>query len=175
VTCALAPRHVKLSLVPDDAIEIRVKSQPENLCAVRSAVETAATRMGMGEKAVAELVIAVDEAVSNVIRHGYKGDPNQPIDVRVNQINVDGRPAVHVDIIDSCPDANVEAIIARPIDLEDPKPGGLGVNLIRRSMDHVEVSKRTDAPGLRLSMYKYIEPNHASDNASNTDSQGNKR
>jgi len=145
-------------MTADPPIEIRVLSQPENLAAVRSALETMAKRMGMDEKRCGELVIAVDEAMTNIIRHGYKGSPDQPIFVRIWAASPNGRKAVKVEIIDACPNATPQAIAARPVDLENPTPGGLGVTLIQRSMDHVEVASRDDAPGLRLSMYKYIQP-----------------
>ena len=43
----------------------------------------------------------------------------------------------------------------QPRDLDDIRPGGLGVHIIREIMDHVSYEKR-DGGGMRLSMTKHL-------------------
>ena len=54
-------------------ILLRILSQPRYLCVVRAAEEMAATRMGLDTDDADRVVLAVDEACANVIRHGYRG------------------------------------------------------------------------------------------------------
>ena len=139
-------------------IEIRMLSHPDYLCVVRAAVESAAARMGMGERGCAELVIAVDEAMTNIIRHGYHGRVDEPITVRLWPGEREGRRAMTIEIEDHCANADPAKVLARETDVNNPQPGGLGVGLIRRTMDGVTFASKPTGPGLRLTMYKYVEP-----------------
>ena len=54
----------------DPDIELRILSHPRNLCVVRAAVEMAVRRLGFSEPDAAQIILAVDEAMANCIRHG---------------------------------------------------------------------------------------------------------
>jgi anti-sigma regulatory factor (Ser/Thr protein kinase) len=140
-------------------IEIRILSQPRYLCVVRSAVETAARRMGMADASINLLVLAVDEAVANVMRHGYgEWQCDRPIWVRVKPDDLRGGQAVRVEIEDECGDVDPRIIQPRgnTCDPDHLTPGGLGVRIIHQTMDRVEFTRRPDGKGIRLTMVKAL-------------------
>ncbi len=77
------------------------------------------------------VVLAVNEAHANVIKHGYRGDTSQRVDISV-QI----APQVLTIEIQDYGDQVDEACI-EPRDLDDIRPGGLGTHLMRAIMDEV--------------------------------------
>ncbi|MEX2215911.1 MAG: ATP-binding protein [Phycisphaeraceae bacterium] len=136
-----------------DSVEIHVLSDPCNLCVVRAAVSAAADRFGLDEPARDKVVLAVDEAMTNVIRHGYKQRTDGAIDVTLSRVRDNGRSGIQVVIEDEVGPVDVERIARRSLD--EVRPGGLGVNIIYESFDQVEYSPRPDAVGLKLTLRKY--------------------
>jgi serine/threonine-protein kinase RsbW len=59
-------------------------SRPENVAAARRAVLQAARRAGADRLTLDAVRIAVTEAVSNVVVHGYNGSPDGTFTVAVN-------------------------------------------------------------------------------------------
>lgn len=137
-------------------IILRIVSQPQYLCVVRSAVESAAVRMGLSAQEAGQIVLAVDEAVSNVIRHGYEQEPNHPIWLRITPARRNGQAGVQVVVEDETEGVELSRIKGRP--LEEVRPGGLGVSIIRAAMDEVSYQHRDDGPGIRLTMSKFARP-----------------
>lgn len=86
------------------------------------------------------MVLAVDEALTNVIRHAYLGQTNQPIEIsfRRCQIQKDGtvRDALEIVLADRGVPVKIEALQGRSLD--EVRPGGLGLHFIRESMDRVQ-------------------------------------
>ena len=142
-------------MTPNDAdIEIRLLSHPRNLCVVRGAVRAAFESAGFGQAACAQVVLAVDEALANVIRHGYEGREDGPIWVRLSACVENERSGLQVVIEDEGQQIDPEKICGR--DLSDVRPGGLGVHIIRQVMDDVVYSKRPEA-GMRLALTKWAD------------------
>ena len=135
-------------------IELRVVSKPDYLAVARALVETAAQRMGFDAETAGKVVLAVDEAMANVIRHGYGGKEDQPIWIRIDPIKDEGAPAVQFVIEDQCAGVDLGRIKARPLD--EIKPGGLGVHIIQEVMDKVEYRRRDDGRGVTLRMVKRL-------------------
>ena len=143
--------------MPDHApIQIRVDSDPVHLCVVRSAVETAAENFGLPEGDCDKLVLAVDEAMTNIIRHGYHGKSDQPIWVTLSPVNQNGRVGIEVVIDDETEHVDPAAIKPKP---RDPtKPGGLGVAIIQQSVDQCAYQCRSEGKGIRLTLRKFASP-----------------
>ena len=137
-------------------ISIRVLSQPRYLAVIRAAVEAAATKSGFTADMSDRIVLAVDEAVTNVIRHGYKGRTDQPIWLKMRPVNGDGKEGMEFLIEDECTGVDLAKIKGRP--LEEVRPGGLGVHIITGVMDQVEYRSRPDGTGVQLRMVKYKKP-----------------
>jgi len=59
-------------------LRIELRSNPEMLCVVRNALGQLAATLGFSEPECHAVVLAVDEALTNIIRHAYLGDAEQP-------------------------------------------------------------------------------------------------
>lgn len=134
-------------------IEMCVLSSPQYLCVVRQAVLAAADRLGFDEEVCGQAVLGVDEAMCNVIRHGYDGDEDKPIWVKIGMGSEDGASGLVVIVEDMGRQVDPSGIAGR--DLDDVRPGGLGVHIINEVMDEVEYQKRSEG-GMRLTMKKFV-------------------
>jgi anti-sigma regulatory factor (Ser/Thr protein kinase) len=136
-------------------IEIRIKAAPELLCVVRAAVKRAAEITGMRGKDIDSVILALEEAMTNVVRHSYGGPSEKPIEVKCNRIAPDGDTPAALEIIVRDFGRQVSPDAIRSRDLDDIRPGGLGVHIINSVMDHAEYSCPLDG-GMQLKMIKYI-------------------
>lgn len=134
-------------------LELRLVSHPRYLCVARAAVGAAVEKLGFPQPQVAHVMVVVDEAVSNVIRHGYGGRNDQPIWVRFRPVDTEP-PSFELVIEDLAKQVDLCTIKSR--DLEEVRPGGLGVHLIREIMDTVKYSHRPEG-GMRLVMTKVLQ------------------
>lgn len=141
-------------------IQIRVDSDPKHLCVVRSAVETAAEIFGLAEGDGNKLVLAVDEAMTNIIRHGYHGKSDQPIWVTLSPVKQNGHVGIEVVIDDETEHVDPSAIKPKPMD--PTRPGGLGVAIIQQSVDQCAYQCRSDGKGIRLTLRKFASPSEPS-------------
>ena len=116
----------KHTLVTDVALD--------KLREVRRFVESSARALGVNEPAVSDLVLAVDEAVTNIIVHGYK---NQPGSVELS-IDADGT-ALIVRLRDKAPEFDPCSYPKLDLrsSLEKDIPGGFGLHLIHNAVDDI--------------------------------------
>ncbi len=124
-------------------------SDPENLRLVRRSVSDVVLRLGFDEAERQRLVLSVDEAVANVIRHAYGGC----CDGRVELSFWLDAGAIRFELRDFAAPVDPERI--RPRDLSDCRPGGLGINLIDTVMDEWRFL-RPDGDGNLLRMVKRL-------------------
>lgn len=136
--------------LPD--LELHLFSQARLLSAARSLTASFAGRIGFDDVQCGQISLAVDEALCNVINHGYERDDNGRIRLTIWEIKGD-EPGMKVVVEDRARQVDPDSIRSR--DLDDIRPGGLGVHIIREIMDHVLYEKR-DGGGMRLSMTKLI-------------------
>jgi anti-sigma regulatory factor (Ser/Thr protein kinase) len=135
-------------------VRLQMFSQPRFLAAVRALIGSMAQRLGFNEMQCGQISLAVDEALCNVITHGYKRQPDGP--VWINLWPLDAQPAgLKIVIEDVAAQVDPESI--QPRDLDDIRPGGLGVHIIREVMDEVIYERRNDQ-GMRLTMIKNLRP-----------------
>ena len=142
-------------------MKLELRGNPALLCAVRSAMEGLTERMGFSEPECRSVTRAVDEALTNIIRHAYDGTPDQPIELTCyrTQGSVDGKPRDGLEIVleDYGAPVDPEKMRGRPLD--EIRPGGLGLHYIRESTDGMEFSRSEGANRLRL--VKYLQPRDA--------------
>ncbi|HKV62492.1 MAG TPA: ATP-binding protein [Candidatus Acidoferrum sp.] len=133
-------------------LKIELRSNPEMLCVVRNALSELTAKLGFSDPECRAVVLAVDEALTNIIRHAYLGDPERSIEASFHRIHVPeaGKSADALEIVleDDGVTANPEKMCGRA--LEDVKPGGLGLHFIRESMDTVEFGRNNGKNQLRL-------------------------
>jgi anti-sigma regulatory factor (Ser/Thr protein kinase) len=115
---------------PSNGIELRCWSKAENLCAIRACVERFAANAGFDEEHQGRIALAVDEAVANIIRHGYRGRDDGPILLRLQTLHGGG---MRVELEDEGERFDPAAIAPR--DLSEVRPGGLGIHIIRSTFE----------------------------------------
>jgi len=136
---------------PATADEVRVvlRSDPRYLPIIRGLVVRGAQVAGFDDEECQRLALGVTEAVTNVMRHGYRGVKDQRIDLTLRvPIGL-----FYLEIRDEGRYVAPEAIRSRPLD--EVRPGGLGVHLIRSTMDSVTYRKN-DAGGTTLTLMRRL-------------------
>jgi len=138
----------------DVPVDLAICSDPENLAFVRRAVERMARQEGFDAGDVDGIVLATDEAIANVMKHGYEGRKDCTIHVRLERIaGREGRRGLQMTVRDH--GKQVDPAMIKGRDLNDVRPGGLGVHIIRSVMDEVEYTCPSDG-GMQLRMVKYL-------------------
>jgi phosphoserine phosphatase RsbU/P len=127
---------------------IKVPSRADRLRIVRQMIGEAVTLAGFGEQDKRDVVLVVDEALQNVIRHGYGGADNGEIEINVGIVGKD----LMITVRDWAP--SVDPTTVKPRDLEDIRPGGLGTHIIREIMDETEFMTPPKDGGNLLRMVK---------------------
>lgn len=137
-------------------VVLRVVSDVRYLAGARELIAGVAKRMGFSHDSSSHLALAVDEALCNVIRHGYKQAPGKPIWIKVWPLEDDGAqgPGLCIVIEDEAQQVDVSKIQGR--DLDDIRPGGLGVHIIRQVVDQAEYAPRQGA-GMCLTLVKRVD------------------
>ncbi len=137
-------------------VRVQILSQPRYLSGTRELIAATARRLGFDETACSQIALAVDEALCNIIRHGYDKAEDQHIWISIWPLNEppDAEPeGIRIVIEDNAKHIDPEAIKGR--DIEDIKPGGLGVYIIRNVMDEVVFQQRPEG-GMRLILSKQV-------------------
>jgi sigma-B regulation protein RsbU (phosphoserine phosphatase) len=134
----------------EPVLKLRVPARPDALREIRERVRDRVAEQGCDPECAADVVMAIDEACQNVIRHAYRGDPQGEIELEIEKRGVD----LVVSIRDFAPP--VDPARVRPRDLDDVRPGGLGTHLIREVMDRTEFVRPASGPGNVLRMVKRI-------------------
>ncbi len=115
----------------DPPAEFDTTCCPENLCSCRQFIEQWATRVGYDDVTTGQIIMACDEAASNVFRHAYGGKPG-PLRISVQ---TDGEEFI-VRLKDKAGRVDPEKIHGRG--LGEIRPGGLGTVIITRVFTRVE-------------------------------------
>ncbi len=132
--------------------EIVISSSTDNLSLVRSFIEYHGRELELGNKEIAHISLAVDEACTNIIKHAYNYSKNGKI-----KINIDKKKdKLSVKLTDKgshfdpsiIPDPNIEE------SQKMKKGGGLGMFLMKKIMDEVEY--RAKGKGNELILIKYL-------------------
>ena len=109
---------------------------------LRQLSEQALKKQGIDEETCANLVVAIDEWTTNIVNYGYqgkKGEIELLIYIANNQVNVcirDQGPAFDI--------TSTDPVKPTGINSPDRKPGGLGIELIRRLTDSMEYTRSND-------------------------------
>lgn len=163
-------------------VRIQMLSNPLYLSGAREMVASIARRLGFPEHHCSQIALAVDEALCNVIRHGYERQADRPIWLSVWPLDptqpaaqavacgctvactlTPGHEASGIRIVIEDEAKQVDPSTIKSRNLDEIRPGGLGVHIIREVMDDVVYEHRGPI-GMRLTMTKKRpapEPQHA--------------
>lgn len=133
-------------------LRLELVSNPAYLCGARELVHQVAKRCGFGDTQASQVALAADEALINVMRHGYDKRQDGRIWLDITPLEEAGEVSgIRIVIEDEARQVDPETIKGRP--LEDVRPGGLGVHIIREIMDEVRYERR-EGVGMKLTMTK---------------------
>ena len=122
--------------------KLEISSRTENLAEIRKFINSAAVKAGLSRESIDNIILAVDEACTNIIKHAYKYFPDGKI---VLSLKTD-KKTFTIDIIDYGKSFE-PGLIPNP-DLQkyfdEKRVGGLGMFLMKKLMDDV---KYTSFPG----------------------------
>jgi anti-sigma regulatory factor (Ser/Thr protein kinase) len=133
---------------PGDQIRFTVPSDTRFLPMVRALVREGAALAGFDGDTTSGVLLAVTEAFTNVIRHAYGGNTGKVIDLALEAVPEHFR----LDIVDYGHFVDPSRIASRPLD--EVRPGGLGVHLIKATMDRVEY-RANEHGGTTLTLEKH--------------------
>jgi serine phosphatase RsbU (regulator of sigma subunit)/anti-sigma regulatory factor (Ser/Thr protein kinase) len=130
--------------------KINLLAESKNLIKVRAFVVKYGRKMGLLPKQVSELKLAVDEAVSNIIRHAYGGAKGY---FQIEMIKL--QSAVKLKIIDQGVEFDWYSVLEPDLYkyVETRRKGGLGIWLIKKLIDEVEYQRVEDNNVLTMTMY----------------------
>ena len=131
-----------------------VPASPIWFSGVRNLLIMYCRNSGITDRSAGSMAVALDEAMSNIYRHGYHGSCDEMIDIEIKtEQATETKPwKIKICIEDRATQIALDKIQSR--DLEDVRPGGLGVYLMKRIMDSVDWSYR-EGGGMRLVMEKH--------------------
>ena len=119
----------------EQVFDLTVKARLDNLQKVRQYIDRVGASLGVNEEAMGDLRLVVDEAVTNVIIHGY-GDLDGMV-----ELHMEGEgDAVIIRIRDRAETFDPSHVNAPQLDtaLKDRPFGGMGIFLIKKMTDEAE-------------------------------------
>ena len=137
--------------------ELKITSRTENLSVIREFIHAAAAQVGMNSGETEDIILAVDEACTNIMKHAYKSYPDGIILLKLKYsehkftiIIVDYGNSFHPENV---PDPDLQKYY------KQHRVGGLGMYLMKTLMDEVKYSS---VPGKYNEVYltKYLNNSH---------------
>lgn len=117
-------------------LHLELRSDPRLLCCLRALVRTYMGVIGYSPDRTEEVVLALDEACTNAIRHSYGGRTDQRLEL---DFAVKGE-YTEIRLRDEGEPVSMERLSARAKEDRSPeaiRPGGLGVQIMYRVFDEV--------------------------------------
>ncbi|HEY7149914.1 MAG TPA: ATP-binding protein [Gaiellaceae bacterium] len=137
------------AMVGSQTVRLTIPAKAEYITLVRLALSGLSRLHPLSEEALGDLKLAVTEACTNSVRHGY-ADGEGMVDI-VYELRPD---RLVVEVADDGP--GFDAAGDRPTE-ETLAEGGLGIAIIRAVSDEFEAGERADGQGSRLRFVKLLE------------------
>ena len=122
--------------------ELKVKSKTENLSLIRDFISSSAAEAGVAPDVVENIILAVDEACTNIIKHAYKSFPDGELIIKTKSTL--SRFVISITDFgntfepDTIPEPDLQKYYRQK------RVGGLGMYLMKTLMDDV---KYVSVPG----------------------------
>lgn len=130
-------------------IKIEINSDPKMLCVLRAAIGEICKLGKFEHDDCTKIILAVDEACSNIMKHAYRGKIDKPITATFSLTS----KMMEISLHDFGVSVDVKKIRSR--ELDEVRPGGLGVHIMKTIMDKVEYRNGTKN-GNFLILKKYL-------------------
>jgi serine/threonine-protein kinase RsbW len=132
------------------SVTLRIPAKPEYITLCRLALTGIAQVRAVADDAVADLKLALTEAVSNSVRHAYgpKGDGHVDVTYELHP------DKLGVEVVDD--GAGFDPDEAPSFEGDELSEGGLGIAIIRSIADEFEIQSRPGERGSRLRFVKNL-------------------
>jgi serine/threonine-protein kinase RsbW len=131
------------------SVTLRIPAKPEYITLVRLALSGLARLRPLDEETLGDLKLAVTEACSNSVRHGYGNGREGTVQVSY-ELHSD---RLVVEVVDDGPGFDPNRPLAQGEDLSE---GGLGIAIIKAVADEFEAGERPEGGGSRLRFVKFL-------------------
>lgn len=140
-------------------IKLIIQSRPENIAIARVTVAAFVAQIDLTIDELEDIKVAVSEAVSNSIIHGYEGDKDQWIEIKVQRFE----DLFEISICDQ--GKGIEDInkAMEPAFSTDPQRMGLGFVFMQSFMDEVQVISES-GKGTTVKLIKRLAAVHSTPN-----------
>ncbi len=118
---------------------ISVEASTSQLATVRDFVAEHAESLGLSEKEIGNIRLAVDEAYTNIIKHAYKNIPSKPVKIELGSDSSQLWISIKDEGESFDPASYSEPDLKQRI--KNKQRGGMGVYLIRKLMDNVDYNR----------------------------------
>ena len=130
------------------SVSLRIPAKAEYITLCRLALTGLAQVRGIADDAMADLKLALTEAVSNSVRHAYGSSAGGHVEVTFEL----GRDRIGIEVIDD--GAGFDPDEAPSFEGDELSEGGLGIAIIRSIADEFEIDS---APGRRGSRLRFVK------------------
>ncbi len=131
------------------SVTLRIPAKPEYITLVRLALSGLARLRPLDEETLGDLKLAVTEACSNSVRHGYGNGQEGTVQVSYELLE----DRLVVEVLDDGPGFDPNRPLGKGEDLSE---GGLGIAIIKAVADEFEAGARPEGGGSRLRFVKFL-------------------
>ena len=141
--------------VAEDAqtVQLTIPAKPEYITLVRLALSGITKLRPLSDETLGDLKLAVTEACSNSVRHGYGDAGDGTVEIRY-ELQPD---RFVVEVADDGPGFDARGGRPDAVEEESLVEGGLGIAIIKALSDEFESGERGDGRGSRLRFVKFLE------------------
>jgi serine/threonine-protein kinase RsbW len=132
------------------AVRLRIPAKAEYVTLCRLALTGLAQLRTMDEATVADLKLAITEAVSNSVRHAYDHGADGHVDISY-LLRTD---SLEIQVVDD--GAGFDPDEAPMFEGDELSEGGLGIAIIRTVADEFDIASKLGEPGSRLRFTKLL-------------------
>jgi serine/threonine-protein kinase RsbW len=132
---------------------LSVNSTTSNLARIRTFIKTQSKNVGFDEETANKIVLAADEACTNIIKHAYKYSTKGKINVNLSF----SHNKLRISITDEGTHFNSKSIPEPDLKkyYEEKRVGGLGMFLMKKLMDEVVYSQANSKKN-KVTLIKYL-------------------
>ncbi|MDX1700177.1 MAG: ATP-binding protein [Melioribacteraceae bacterium] len=133
---------------------LSVQSSTDNLSKIRNFVKRHSSRVGFDEETANKIVLATDEACTNIIKHAYKYSKSGKININLTF----NKNKLRLSITDEGSHFNSNSVPEPDLKkyYEERRVGGLGMFLMKRLMDEV-IYSQSNAKKNKVTLIKYLQ------------------
>lgn len=130
---------------------LSVEASTAHLAEVRDFVASYAVKVGFSQKEISEIRLAVDEAYTNIIKHAYKNNGTNPVEIQLGSDN----NSFWISLMDQGESFDMSTYKEPQLleQIKQKKRGGMGVYLINKLMDQVQYSRKGNFNEIRMTKH----------------------